>query len=221
MFPAFLCHTPPMGGDIANILQQGLDELNIRVDGSVQSRLLGYVDLLHKWNRTYNLTAVRKPELMVTRHLLDSLVINPYLQAGRILDVGTGAGLPGIPLALVRPEDDFYLLDSNSKKTRFVTQAVSELEINNVTVVKSRVEEFQPGVVFNTIMSRAFSTLANMVNGTRHLLDPKGVLLAMKGVYPVAEVDDLPVGVELSNNIELKVPGLDAERHLLIIRPIE
>ena len=209
-----------MSGDLAQQLQQGLNELDLNLDDLVQSKLLAYVDLLHKWNRTYNLTAVRKPELMVTRHLLDSLVINPYVQAGRVLDVGTGAGLPGIPLSLIRPDDEFYLLDSNSKKTRFVTQAVSELEINNVTVVKSRVEEFQPGQTFNTIMSRAFSTLANMVVGTRHLLDPQGVLLAMKGVYPVAEVDELPDDVELSDKIELKVPGLDAERHLLIIRPI-
>lgn len=209
-----------MSGELATKLQQGLNELDLNIDESVQVKLLDYVGLLHKWNRTYNLTAVRKPELMVTRHLLDSLVIYPYLQAGRILDVGTGAGLPGIPLALIRPDDEFYLLDSNSKKTRFVTQAVSELELNNVTVVKSRVEEFQPGQVFNTIMSRAFSTLANMVTGTRHLLDSEGVLLAMKGVYPVAEVDDLPAGFELSASIELKVPGLDAERHLLIIRPM-
>ena len=209
-----------MSGDITKQLQHGLDELGLSVNDIIQSKLLGYVDLLHKWNRTYNLTAVRKPELMVTRHLLDSLVINPYVQAGRILDVGTGAGLPGIPLALIRPDDEFYLLDSNSKKTRFVTQAASELEINNVTVVKSRVEEFQPGLVFNTIMSRAFSSLSNMVTGTSHLLDSNGVLLAMKGVYPVAEVDNLPGGFELSDSIELKVPGLDAERHLLIIRPI-
>ncbi|MEJ2142421.1 MAG: 16S rRNA (guanine(527)-N(7))-methyltransferase RsmG [Gammaproteobacteria bacterium] len=206
--------------ELSTRLQQGLNELEFDIDGKVQGKLLDFVGLLHKWNRTYNLTAVRKPELMIARHLLDSLVINPYLQAGRILDVGTGAGLPGIPLALVRPNDEFFLLDSNSKKTRFITQVVSELEIRNVTVVKSRVEEFQPGQLFNTIMSRAFSTLANMVTGTRHLLDPKGVLLAMKGVYPVAEVGDLPESVELSQSIELKVPGLDAERHLLIIRPV-
>lgn len=209
-----------MSGELTEKLTWGLNELGLHLDDSVQLKLLCYVDLLHKWNRTYNLTAVRKPELMVTRHLLDSLVINPYLEAGRILDVGTGAGLPGIPLALIRPDDEFYLLDSNSKKTRFVTQVVSELELNNVTVVKSRVEEFQPGQVFNTIMSRAFSTLANMVSGTRHLLDPKGVLLAMKGVYPVAEVDELPDDMQLVESVELKVPGLDAERHLLIIRPI-
>lgn len=209
-----------MSTELSTKLQHGLDELGLTIDDKVQDKLLEYVGLLHKWNRAYNLTAVRKPELMVTRHLLDSLVILPYLQAGRILDVGTGAGLPGIPLAMVRPSDEFFLLDSNSKKTRFVTQAVAELEINNVTVVQSRVEEFQPGQLFNTIMSRAFSTLANMVAGTRHLLDPKGILLAMKGVYPVAEVDDLPGDVELTESIELKVPGLDAERHLLIIRPI-
>jgi 16S rRNA (guanine527-N7)-methyltransferase len=209
-----------MSGQLATQLQQGLAELELDIDNDVQSRLLDYVALLHKWNRTYNLTAVRKPELMVTRHLLDSLVVNPYLQPGRILDVGTGAGLPGIPLALVRPDDEFYLLDSNNKKTRFVTQAVSELELSNVTVVKSRVEDFQSDQLFNTIMARAYSTLANMVSGTRHLLDSKGIFLAMKGVYPVAEVDEIPDGFELADSIELNVPGLDAERHLLIIRPI-
>lgn len=208
-----------MSTDLAKQLQQGLTELGLNIDDAIQNKLLGYVDLLHKWNRAYNLTAVRKPELMVTRHLLDSLVITPYLKPGRILDVGTGAGLPGIPLALIRPEDEFFLLDSNSKKTRFITQAVAELGLKNVTVVQARVEDYKPGDHFDTIMSRAYSTLANMIAGTRHLLAEGGVFFALKGVYPVAELDEIPADMELIDSIELHVPMLDAERHLLIIQP--
>jgi len=207
-----------MSEQLARQLQQGLVELGLSVDETVQSELLSYVALLHKWNRAYNLTSVRKPDLMVTRHLLDSLAISPYLSSGRILDVGTGAGLPGIPLALLRPKDEFVLLDSNSKKTRFITQAVAELGIKNVAVVQARVEEYQPEQLFNTIISRAYSTLANMVEGTRHLLAGSGEFIAMKGVYPMAEVDGLPEDMQLTKAQPLSVPGLDAERNLLIIQ---
>lgn len=208
-----------MSNELAKQLQQGLLEIGLYVDEATQSKLLDYVALLHKWNRAYNLTAVRKPELMVSRHLLDSLVVQPYLQPGRILDVGTGAGLPGIPLALIRPDDAFVLLDSNSKKTRFITQAVAELGLQNVTVVQSRVEDYQPDQLFNTIISRAYSTLANMIAGTRHLLAEDGVFFALKGVYPVAEIDELPADMQLVQSYPLYVPGLDAERHLVIIQP--
>jgi len=208
-----------MSNELAKQLQQGLLEIGLYIDEATQSKLLDYVALLHKWNRAYNLTAVRKPELMVSRHLLDSLVVQPYLQPGRILDVGTGAGLPGIPLALIRPDDAFFLLDSNSKKTRFITQAVAELGLQNVTVVQSRVEDYQPDQLFNTIISRAYSTLANMISGTRHLLAEGGVFFALKGVYPVAEIDELPADMQLLQSYPLYVPGLDAERHLVIIQP--
>lgn len=208
-----------MSEDLSQQLQQGLAKLGLTIDEAVQSSLLDYVALLHKWNRAYNLTAVRKPELMVTRHLLDSLVVHPYLKPGRILDVGTGAGLPGIPLALIRPDDEFFLLDSNSKKTRFLTQVVTELGLKNVTVVQSRVEEFKPDQLFDTIMSRAYSTLANMISGTRHLLADGGVFFAMKGVYPVAELEELPADMQLVGSYQLYVPELDAERHLLVIQP--
>jgi len=208
-----------MSENLSQQLQQGLAKLGLTVDEAVQSSLLDYVALLHKWNRAYNLTAVRKPELMITRHILDSLVINPYLSSGRIIDVGTGAGLPGIPLALIRPDDEFFLLDSNSKKTRFLTQAVTELGLKNVTVVQSRVEEFKPDQLFNTIISRAYTTLAKMISGTRHLLADGGVFFAMKGVYPVAELDELPADMRLVGSYQLHVPELDAERHLLVIQP--
>ncbi len=207
-----------MSHPLASELAQGLDCLELRLDSAAQEKLLVYLDLLAKWNRSYNLTAVRKPAQMLVRHLFDSLVIHPWLQGPRILDVGTGAGLPGIPLALARPDYQFTLLDSNSKKTRFVTQAVAEMGLDNVTVVQSRVETYVADSGFDTIVSRAYSTLAAFVNGVSSLLAAEGILLAMKGVYPVTELADLPSPFRLAQNVELQVPELDAERNLLIIR---
>jgi len=174
--------------------------------------------LLAKWNCSYNLTAVRKPAQMLVRHLFDSLVIYPYLKGEKILDVGTGAGLPGIPLALACPEHAYTLLDSNSKKTRFVTQAVAELGLDNVTVVQSRVEEFDAAASFDTIVSRAYSTLAEFVHGVQQLLRPDGVMLCMKGVYPKTELAELEPSFSLAEHVELQVPTLDAERNLLILQ---
>jgi len=161
---------------------------------------------------------VRKPEQMVTRHLLDSLSICPYLRGKRVLDVGTGAGLPGIPLAVVFPERQFTLLDSNNKKTRFVVQAVSELELPNVDVVQSRVEEFESEVLFDTIITRAYSSIEDMVKQTSHLLASDGVFLAMKGANPIAEIDELSSNYTVEESHVIKVPGLEEERHLLEIR---
>lgn len=206
-----------LGGKLAT----GLAQLELKLDATVQSRLLAYLDLLAKWNRSYNLTAVRKPEQMLVRHLFDSLVIYPHLRGTQILDVGTGAGLPGIPLALVCPEQHFTLLDSNSKKTRFVTQAVAELGLGNVTVVQSRIEAFKASAGFDTIVSRAFSTLAEFVSGVQLLMVVDSILLAMKGVYPSTELAELPATFALTQNIELQVPGLDAERNLLVIQQVE
>lgn len=199
-------------------LADGLAALPLDLDGGVQQRLIDYLHLLVKWNRAYNLTAVRQPEQMVTRHLLDSLVIGPYLQGLRILDVGTGAGLPGIPLALAYPNCQFTLLDSNGKKIRFVTQAVAELGLANVDVVQSRVEAYQPVSRFDTITARAYSSIAELVKQTASLLADEGQYLIMKGAYPLAEVEALPNGYYLEAIHPLRVPGLDAERHLLIVR---
>jgi len=207
-----------MAHPLAAGLAQGLERLDLVLDAGVQARLLAYLDLLAKWNRSYNLTAVRKPEQMLVRHLFDSLVIHSFLRGTRILDVGTGAGLPGIPLALACPEHDFTLLDSNSKKTRFVTQAVAELGLSNVTVVQSRVETFEAAAGFDTIVSRAYSTLAEFVRDAQSLLAADGILLAMKGVYPATELAELAAPFKLAQNVELQVPGLDAERNLLILR---
>lgn len=176
-----------------------------------------FVRLLAKWNAAYNLTAVRDPEEMVTRHLLDSLVLLPYLHGSRVLDIGTGPGLPGIPLAVARPDCAFTLLDANAKKTRFVTQAVGELGLKNVDVVQARVENYRPEQKFDTLVARAFSSIADMLTSAQHLCAPGGRFLAMKGVYPDEELAAIPADFAVSEVATLQVPGLDAARHLAII----
>jgi len=182
-----------------------------------RQRLLAFVRLLVKWNAAYNLTAVRDPQEMITRHLLDSLVLLPYVQGPRVLDIGTGPGLPGIPLAIARPDCSFTLLDANAKKTRFVTQAVGELGLKNVEVVQARVENYRPEQKFDTLVARAFSSIAGMLTNARHLCAPGGRFLAMKGVYPEGELAAIPSDFAVSEVVALKVPGLDAARHLAII----
>ncbi len=200
-------------------LAQGLGAAWAGFARSVQAKLLQFVALLAKWNRAYNLTAVREPAAMLPRHLLDSLAVLPHLQGPRVLDVGSGAGLPGIPLALARPDLHFTLLDSNGKKTRFMTQAVTELGLANVSVVQSRVEDYQAPAPFDTVITRAFAAVAEVVAGTGRLCAPQGRLLLMKGAYPITELEALPSTYSLREAIRLQVPGLDAERHLLVIRP--
>ncbi len=207
-----------MQDSLLDKLAEGLAALPLALDSGVQRKLIDFLSLLVKWNRAYNLTAVRQPEQMVARHLLDSLVIGPFLQGPRILDVGTGAGLPGIPLALAYPDYQFTLLDSNGKKIRFVTQVVAELGLANVDVIQSRIEAFQPAGRFDTITARAYASIAELVTQTSRLLADKGQFLIMKGVYPVAEVEAMPAGYRLEAVRELEVPKLDAERHLLIVR---
>jgi 16S rRNA (guanine527-N7)-methyltransferase len=182
-----------------------------------RQRLLAFVRLLAKWNAAYNLTAVRDPEEMITRHLLDSLVLLPYLQGPRVLDIGTGPGLPGIPLAIARPDCAFTLLDANAKKTRFVTQAVGELGLKNVDVVQARVENYRPVEKFDTLVARAFSSIADMLKNAQHLCAPGGRFLAMKGVYPEGELAAIPADYAVQEVAALNVPGLEAERHLVII----
>lgn len=212
------------GASLAAVLSAGLKALNLECGLDVQARLLDYVRLLDKWNRVYNLTAVREPAEMVTRHLLDSLTVLPFLneQAQRILDVGTGPGLPGIPLALLsesaNPERRFVLLDSNSKKTRFLQQAVAELQLHNVQVVHARTEAFQPDAGFDVVVSRAFASIADMLAGAGQHCLPGGRMLAMKGADPVAELQDLDPAFALEQVHRLTVPGLDEERHLVCLR---
>ena len=197
------------------VLQAGLAALSLPVE--LATPLLEYQALLTKWNKAYNLTAVRDPDEMVTRHLLDSLTVNPYLTGNHILDVGTGPGLPGIPLALANPDKNFTLMDSLGKKTRFIQQVIITLELTNVTVVQSRVEDFQPEQRYSTVISRAFASLQDMVSHSLHCLEKDGRMLAMKGQYPQAELDELGNEVEVLSVQQLEVPGLSAERHLVIM----
>ncbi|MFC5302084.1 16S rRNA (guanine(527)-N(7))-methyltransferase RsmG [Azospira restricta] len=199
-------------------LADGLRALGIALPATVQAQLLAYAAFLEKWNRTYSLTALRDPALAVSHHLLDSLAILPYVDAASLLDVGSGGGQPGIPLAIARPELAVTLVDSNSKKTAFLQQAAIELGLKNVQVVTARVETFAPAAPFAAITSRAFAELADFVALTRHLLAPGGAWLAMKGVRPDAEMNKLPADVAVAAVHRLDVPGVDGERHLVVIR---
>jgi len=202
---------------LASALAEGLETMQCALDGDQQSSLRGYVALLEKWNKVYNLTAVRDPAQMVPQHLLDALSIRPYLSGKRILDVGTGAGLPGIPLAIAEPEREFILLDSALKRTRFVTQAVGELGLKNVEVVQARIEDYQPEALFDTITSRAFTATEDFVAATEHLLADDGLLLAMKGKLPQQEINSLPNKWACEAH-KLDVPGVVGERHALLIK---
>jgi 16S rRNA (guanine527-N7)-methyltransferase len=204
----------------AEELLQGAAELGVAINALQQSQLLAYLELLIKWNKAYNLTAVRNPDEMVSRHLLDSLSVVPFVaQAGdNWLDVGSGGGMPGIPLAIMFPHARFTLLDSNGKKTRFLTQVKLELQLANLQVVHSRVEEFKAQQAFDGICSRAFSALSDFSNLTRHLGAAQTRWLAMKGLHPDDELQALPEDFELLDSHVLRVPGCQGQRHLLILR---
>lgn len=197
-------------------LATGLAELHIELPEAAQQQLLAFRDLLLKWNKTYNLTALRDPEQAVSHHLLDSLAILPYVGAEPLLDVGSGGGLPGIPLAIARPALSVRMVDTVQKKTTFLQQAAIQLGLKNVAVNHARVEEL-PGQ-YAQISSRAFAELKLFVELTRHLLAPGGRWLAMKGVRPDDEIAALPVDILVEQIIPLHVPGLDAERHLIILK---
>lgn len=175
--------------------------------------------LLEKWNRVYNLTAIRDKEKMVTHHILDSLSVMPFLRGGEVLDVGSGAGLPGVPLALASPERQFVLIDSNAKKTRFIQQASMELGIKNLTVETVRIEDFHPAKKFDTVLSRAFSSVSQMLLKAGALCKSQGVVIAMKGEYPDIELEDIPQGYSVKAVLPLTVPMLDAQRHIVLIVP--
>jgi 16S rRNA (guanine527-N7)-methyltransferase len=200
-------------------LQRGLGELGIGYEGSILERLLRYLDLLQKWNRVYNLTAVREPELMVTHHVLDSLSIVPFVAGAQtLLDVGSGAGLPGIPLAIALPKLAVTLMDSSHKKASFLRQAQLELELANVKVVNQRVETWQAEEKFDVVVSRAFSDLPEFVRLAGHLCQPAGAVLAMKGLYPHEELARIPAGYAVKEVAEITVPALDAHRHLVVVK---
>jgi 16S rRNA (guanine527-N7)-methyltransferase len=197
-------------------LDAGLAALQLDLSDAVIAQLLAYVGLLARWNATYNLSAVRDPAEMVTRHLLDSLAIVPYATGASLADLGTGAGLPGIPLAIVAPERAITLVDSNGKKTRFLRAAVRELALKNVGIVDKRVEAVDG--TFDCITARAFASLADMLAWGGHLLASDGVWLALKGRFPQDELVALPAGFRVDVIKPLAVPGLDAERHVVVIR---
>lgn len=198
-------------------LIKGAKQLGLTLSEAQQDALLHYQELMLKWNRVYNLTAITDPQQMVTHHLLDSLAVLPYLHGQRIIDVGTGGGLPGIVLAIMSPEREFVLLDSNSKKTRFVTQVMIELKLTNVKVQHSRVEQCQPEQRFDTVVSRAFASIQDMLHWCAHLRDKDGIFLAMKGVSPDEELAQMPAEFRIIKQSQLQVPGLDAERHVILI----
>ena len=198
-------------------LRDGLAALGLSLDENRQEKLLAFLGLLNKWNRAYNLTAVRDEREMVSRQLLDSLSILPWVTTEHLLDVGAGGGLPGIPLAIALPEKRFTLLDSNGKKTRFLNQCVLELGLKNVEVIHGRAEDCSPAEPFVQISSRAFTALENLVNWCGDLLANEGEFLAMKGQFPDDEVAALPAGWQVKSSHSLDVPGADGERHLLVV----
>ena len=200
-------------------LERGLEELELVLPARVRDQLIAYLTLLAKWNRSYNLTAIREPHAMVSHHLLDSLAVLPHLplgEKGRLADAGTGAGLPGIPLALARPHWHVALIESNQKKAAFLRQASIELGMKNVEVHEGRVEEWHPASLFAVVISRAFAELAEFVAACRHLLDAGGTLAAMKGKTPDREVRQLPSDVRCRSVVRLHTPQIDAERHLVL-----
>ena len=199
-------------------LHEALRANQYAFSAETEEKLSAYLDLLRKWNRVYNLTAIRDPKESVMLHILDSLSIRAYLHGERILDVGTGAGLPGIPLALTCLDKQFVLLDRNSKKTRFLTQVLCELGLKNIQVVHARVEEFKPEKKFDSILSRAFASIQVMLEATQHVLAEQGQFLAMKGAYPAAELATVSSSFEVIAVHKLVINGLAAERHLVCMQ---
>lgn len=198
-------------------LVDGAAALGVHLGGEQIDRLLNYVETLGKWNRAYNLTAIRDPEDMLPRHLLDSLSVLPYLAGATVADAGTGAGLPGIPLAIAAPDRQFTLIDANGKKIRFVTHAIGRLGLGNVTAEQARLEHYHPARGFDTVVCRAFSSLAKLLQAAGHLCAPGGRVVAMKGRRPETEIDALPDGWRVLGTHRIAVPGLDRERHLVEI----
>jgi len=206
-----------MSSDHLDFLQNALTKNNFIVTPGIQRAFLQYLHLMQRWNQVYNLTTILNTEEMIMLHIIDSLSIGPYLQGNRIIDVGTGAGLPGIPLALMHPEKHITLLDSNNKKIHFLTQVLIDLKIKNIEIISSRCENFHPEQRFDSILSRAFASLKVMLQTTQHLLKKHGQFLAMKGSYPTQELLDIPQGFKVHAIHPLQLHGSHAERHLICL----
>ena len=196
-----------------------LAQTELKVDQNQRNQLIIYVNLLNKWNKTYNLTSVRDPIEMLVKHILDSIMISSYLEGQRFIDVGTGPGLPGIPLAIMNPDKEFVLLDSLGKRIRFIKQSLYELGLKNVTPVQSRVDEYKPELKFDTVLSRAFSSMSNMVEWCSHLLNDKkeSGFFALKGILHQEEIEQLPDWCIVSSIKKINIPEFKAERHLVIL----
>ncbi len=199
-------------------LLAGMEVLGIPCTTEQQDLLLAYLDMLERWNQTYNLTAIRDPMQMINLHLLDSLAVQPHIAGKKnLIDIGTGPGLPGIPLAIMNPEKKFTLLDSAGKKTRFLFQVRTELGLGNVLEVNTRAEAFVPDVRYDTVLSRAFSSLPDMLKTCQHLVNSDGCFLAMKGKLPESELSAIPKDYKVSDLCRLAIPNIDGERHLITI----
>lgn len=198
-------------------LKQYLQQADITLTDQQVQQQVALVGLLDKWNKAYNLTSVRNPNDMLTRHIMDSVTVRPYLHGQRFIDVGTGPGLPGLPLAIAEPDKEFVLLDSLGKRIRFIRQVCHELKLDNVTAVQARVEEYQDETQFDGVISRAFASLNDMLSWCQHLLKKNGKFYALKGLYPQDELDELTEGFEVEDIQQINVPGIDASRHIVII----
>ncbi|WP_266180129.1 16S rRNA (guanine(527)-N(7))-methyltransferase RsmG [Dyella humicola] len=201
--------------DLQTQLERGIAALGLQLPANAVERLLDYQELLARWNATYNLTAVRDPAEMITRHLLDSLAILPYVRGETLADLGTGPGLPGIPLAIAAPGRQILLVDSNGKKVRFLREAIRSLKLEGVRAVQSRVEDVEGQ--FDCVTARAFASLADMLAWGGHLLTKEGIWLAMKGKRPDDEMPAIPADFEVRGTHALSVPGLEGERHLVVL----
>ena len=204
--------------DLLIALKSSLKNCELVVTEEQQQQLIRFVLMMHKWNKAYNLTSVRDPQQMVIKHIVDSIVVAPFLDKIHYIDVGTGPGLPGIPLAIMCPDKQFILLDSLGKRVRFMKQVAYELKIDNIQPVQSRVEDFIPNVQIDGVLSRAFASLKDMLHWCQHLVDSHGVFLALKGQLPTDELDQLPLSFTLQETIKLDVPGLEGERHIVKIK---
>lgn len=199
-------------------LDEYLSQTSLSVTAGQKRQLIEFINMLHKWNKAYNLTAVKAPQQMLIRHIMDSLVIGEHLQGQTFIDVGSGPGLPGIPLAILFPKKEFFLLDSLGKRIRFQKQVQYQLELKNVSSIESRVEDFHPDVLFDGVLSRAFASIADMLNWCQHLPTEDGIFYALKGQLSTEEMEALPDEFDIIDTIKLQVPHLNESRHLVKIQ---
>lgn len=202
---------------LTGLLTTHIKRTDLQVTKDQISQLVGFVQMIDKWNKTYNLTSIRDVESMLLKHIMDSIVVAPHLSQSHYIDVGTGPGLPGIPLAIMLPETHFTLLDSLGKRVRFMKQVAYELKLDNIQPVHSRVEDYVSPHQLNGVLSRAFASLNDMLNWCQHLIGNDGTFIALKGQLPQPEIDELPAGFAVTEIVQLQVPELDGERHLVKI----